>query len=88
VQAGKLAQRELCQGWAVAEKAERIRGVPRGEEIFVSEGKKALDAARGARGMPVTLATRPERFVVEKPPSEPDYPRYQVEPGTASGSRM
>ena len=33
--------------------------------------------------MPVTLATRPERFVVEKPPPEPDYPRYRVEPGTA-----
>ena len=49
----------------------------------MSEGKKALDAARGARGMPVTLATRPERFVVEKPPPEPDYPRYRVEPGTA-----
>src|SRR3712207_1800177 len=33
--------------------------------------------------MPVTPATRPERFVVEKPPPEPDYPRYWVEPGTA-----
>jgi hypothetical protein len=33
----------------------------------------------------VTLATRPERFVVEKPPPEPDYQRYRVEPGTAFG---
>ena len=49
----------------------------------MSEENKALDAARGARGMPVTPAIRPERFVVEKPPPEPDYPRYRVEPGTA-----
>jgi PPK2 family polyphosphate:nucleotide phosphotransferase len=60
-----------------------MRGVPPGEETFVSEEKEALDAARGARGLPVTPATRPERFVVEKPPPEPDYPRYRVEPGTA-----
>ncbi|HEU4398134.1 MAG TPA: polyphosphate kinase 2 family protein [Actinomycetota bacterium] len=26
--------------------------------------------------------TRPERLVVEKPPPDPDYPRYRVEPGS------
>ncbi len=62
---------------------ETIRGVPREEEIFVSEENKALDAARGARGTSATPATRPERFVVEEPPPEPDYPRYRVEPDTA-----
>jgi hypothetical protein len=66
----------------VAEKAERIRGVPRGKETFVNEEKKVRDAAQGARGTSVTPATRPERFVVGKPPPEPDYPRYRVEPGT------
>ncbi len=62
--------------------AEIIRGVPKGEEIFVSEEKRALDAARGVSGTSVTPATRPEEFVVEEPPPEPDYPRYRVEPGT------
>jgi PPK2 family polyphosphate:nucleotide phosphotransferase len=51
----------------------------------VSEEEKALNAARGTRGTPVTPATRPEKFVVEEPPPEPDYPRYRVEPGTAFG---
>jgi hypothetical protein len=50
----------------------------------VSEEKKARDAARGARRTPGTPATRPERFVVEKPPPEPDYPRYRVKLGTAA----
>jgi PPK2 family polyphosphate:nucleotide phosphotransferase len=49
----------------------------------VSEEKKALDVTRGARGRPVMPTTGPERFVADKPPPEPDYPRYRVEPGTA-----
>jgi polyphosphate kinase 2 (PPK2 family) len=63
----------------------RQSGCTQGEEIFVNEEKKALDAARGVSGTSVTPATRPEKFVVEEPPPEPDYPRYRVEPGTAFG---
>jgi PPK2 family polyphosphate:nucleotide phosphotransferase len=59
--------------------------LPRGEEIIVSEETKALDAARGARETPVTPATQPEKFVVEDPPPEPDYPRYRARPGSAFG---
>jgi hypothetical protein len=83
VQVRQLAQRELCKGWAVAEKGKKTLGVPRGDETFVSEEKKALDVTRGARGRPVMPTTGPERFVADKPPPEPDYPRYRVEPGTA-----
>ena len=57
--------------------------LPRGEEVIVSEEKKALNAARGAREAPVAPATQPEKFVVEEPPPEPEYPRYRVEPGSA-----
>ncbi len=49
----------------------------------MSEEKKALDAARGARGTSATPASRPEEFVVEEPPPEPDYPRYRVEPASS-----
>jgi PPK2 family polyphosphate:nucleotide phosphotransferase len=45
----------------------------------VSEEKNAPDTEGGMKGMPVT---RPERVVVEKPPPEPDYPRYRFEPGS------
>jgi PPK2 family polyphosphate:nucleotide phosphotransferase len=37
------------------------------------------EGTAGPRAAPVT---RPERLVVSKPPPEPDYPRYRVEPGT------
>jgi PPK2 family polyphosphate:nucleotide phosphotransferase len=48
----------------------------REEEISVSEENNAPDTERGMKGTPVT---RPERV---KPPPEPDYPRYRVEPGS------
>src|SRR6266511_2930315 len=45
---------------------------------------KAGGAARAAAKRVTDEAaavTRPERLVVEKPPPDPDYPRYRVEPG-------
>jgi hypothetical protein len=69
-----------CEDLPVRVKDPRL---PRGEEVVVSEEKKALDAARGARETPVALATQPEKFVVEEPPPEPDYPRYRARPGSA-----
>jgi PPK2 family polyphosphate:nucleotide phosphotransferase len=41
----------------------------------------AKAAAEGATGAAVAV-TRPERLVVDKPPPDPDYPRYRVEPGS------
>ena len=40
----------------------------------MGEDRKARNASRTAA---------PEKFVVEDPPPEPDYPRYRVEPGEA-----
>jgi PPK2 family polyphosphate:nucleotide phosphotransferase len=39
-------------------------------------------ATGGKPAAAATTVTRPERLVVRKPPPDPDYPRYRVEPGT------
>jgi PPK2 family polyphosphate:nucleotide phosphotransferase len=44
-------------------------------------GSAAETAAERATNEAATL-TRPERLVVERPPPDPDYPRYRVEPGS------
>jgi PPK2 family polyphosphate:nucleotide phosphotransferase len=42
----------------------------------------AKPAAGGEPAAAATTVARPERLVVPKPPPDPDYPRYRVEPGT------
>jgi len=77
--AQRVRQEGLCKGCAVTRTAERMWCMSREEEISVSEAKNAPDTERGMTGTPVT---RPERVVAEKPPPEPNYPRYRVEPGS------
>lgn len=50
-----------------------------GEE---TQARNATPATAGMRN--TNVAMTPEKFVVEDPPPEPDYPRYRVEPGAAA----
>jgi PPK2 family polyphosphate:nucleotide phosphotransferase len=49
-------------------------------------GTRRTGSAARAAAKPATdeaaAVTRPERLVVDKPPPDPDYPRYRVEPGS------
>jgi PPK2 family polyphosphate:nucleotide phosphotransferase len=53
--------------------ASRSRGAKAGSAA-VAAAERATDEA--------AAVTRPERLVVDKPPPDPDYPRYRVEPGS------